>query len=112
MGPFIRAEEANPIISPMDWLFDCPVTKTTIPWKRAHVFNPAAVVHENKVYVLYRAEDGSGDGIGTHTSRIGLAESEDGVHFDCHSEPVFYPSVEDDQAENEWPNWGLRRRSI
>src|SRR5205823_7004881 len=59
-------------------------------------------VRNGKVYVLYRAEDASGDAqIGHHTSRLGLAESADGLHFTRRSEPVLYPD-KDEQATYEW----------
>jgi predicted GH43/DUF377 family glycosyl hydrolase len=60
-------------------------------------------VREGKVYVLYRAEDDSGAmEIGGHTSRLGLAESEDGIHFTRHPDPVFFPA-DDAQQSREWP---------
>ncbi len=40
--------------------------------------------------------------IGLHTSRLGLAESDDGIHFTRRPEPVFYPD-NDSQKEREWP---------
>jgi predicted GH43/DUF377 family glycosyl hydrolase len=40
--------------------------------------------------------------IGMHTSRLGLAESEDGIHFTRRPAPVFYPA-EDGQKSREWP---------
>jgi predicted GH43/DUF377 family glycosyl hydrolase len=40
--------------------------------------------------------------IGEHTSRLGLAESEDGIHFIRRPEPVFYPA-KDSQQPREWP---------
>jgi predicted GH43/DUF377 family glycosyl hydrolase len=53
--------------------------------------------------VLYRAEDDSGTmQIGMHTSRLGLAESSDGIHFTRSATPVFYPA-EDSQKDREWP---------
>src|SRR6202035_4447548 len=53
--------------------------------------------------VLYRAEDDSGTmQIGMHTSRLGLAESADGIHFTRRGDPVFYPA-DDDQKAREWP---------
>ena len=56
--------------------------KNPVHWEALHTFNPAAIVRHGKVYVLYRAEDNSGAmEIGGHTSRLGLAESEDGIHF-------------------------------
>jgi predicted GH43/DUF377 family glycosyl hydrolase len=60
-------------------------------------------VRNGKVYVLYRAEDDSGSmQIGMHTSRLGLAESTDGIHFTRSATPVFYPA-EDAQKDREWP---------
>jgi beta-1,2-mannosidase len=47
------------------------------------------VVRNNKIYLLYRAEDKIGKFAGT--SRIGLAESEDGLHFTKRPEPVLFP---------------------
>ena len=56
-----------------------------------------------KVYVLYRAEDDSGAmQIGGHTSRLGLAESADGITFVRRAEPVLYPA-DDAQQAREWP---------
>lgn len=66
-------------------------------------FNPAAVVKGGKVTVLFRAEDYSGiDKIGAHTSRIGLAESTDGIAMQIRGTPVLYPG-NDDQREYDWP---------
>ncbi|MNQ75073.1 hypothetical protein D3C85_898530 [compost metagenome] len=66
------------------------------------MFNPAAAVNKNKIYVLYRGEDRSGNGIGKRTSRIGIAESSDGIKMKRNPEPVLYPN-EDGQKEHEWP---------
>ena len=63
-----------------------------VHWEALHTFNPAAMVRNGKIYVLYRAEDDTGEmGIGLHTSRLGLAESGDGIHFTRRPEPVLYP---------------------
>lgn len=104
LGPFKRPEDVNPIIRPRpESLFTDPITQQAVRWEALHTFNPAAIVRNGKIYVLYRAEDDSGEmKIGKHTSRLGLAESEDGLHFKRSSAPVFYPG-EDDQKENEWP---------
>ena len=46
---------------------------------------------DGKVIVLYRAEDDSGEmAIGGHTSRLGMATSDDGIHFRRMPEPVFW----------------------
>ena len=83
--------------------FTDPVLKAPVSWEALHTFNPAAIVRNGKVVVLYRAEDNSGSmQIGNHTSRLGLAESSDGIHFTRRPEPVFFPA-EDDQKAREWP---------
>ena len=43
---------------------------------------------------MYRAEDSTGIGEWNGTSRIGLAESTDGFHFQRHDNPVFGPEEE------------------
>lgn len=104
IGPFERPGEGNPVISPRpESTFVDPILKKPVQWEALHTFNPAAIVRDHKVYVLYRAEDNSGAmEIGGHTSRLGLAESRDGIHFTRMGEPVFYPA-DDDQKAREWP---------
>jgi predicted GH43/DUF377 family glycosyl hydrolase len=94
----------EPVIRPRpESVFADSITGKPVHWEALHTFNPAAVVRGDKVFVLYRAEDDSGTmQIGMHTSRLGLAESDDGVHFTRSPEPVFYPS-EDGQKAREWP---------
>lgn len=82
----------NPIMqADSSFTFFCPMKQQKVQWQKADVFNPAAIVRNNKVYVLFRAEDVPGVGIGMRTSRIGLAESDDGIHFKKQSAPVLYP---------------------
>lgn len=104
IGPFTRPALGNPVVAPNPASkFQDPIVHAPVAWEALHTFNPAAVVRHGKVYVLYRAEDNSGAmEIGGHTSRLGLAESEDGIHFKRAGEPVFYPA-EDDQEAREWP---------
>ncbi len=104
IGPFSRPATGNPVVSPnAASTFQDPIAKVPVQWEALHTFNPAAVVRKGKVVVLYRAEDNSGAmEIGGHTSRLGLAESGDGIHFKRMGEPVFYPA-EDDQKAREWP---------
>ena len=104
IGPFTRPFDAAPIITPRrDSLFQDPILKTPVSWESLHTFNPAAITRNRKVYLLYRAEDDSGTmQIGMHTSRLGLAVSDDGLHFDRFAQPVFYP-MPDDQESREWP---------
>jgi predicted GH43/DUF377 family glycosyl hydrolase len=75
--------------------------KTPVYWEARHTFNPAAVVKDGKIYLLYRAEDNLGAGIGGFTSRLGLAVSEDGIHFTKLPHPVLFPA-EDEQKKHEW----------
>ena len=103
LGPFLRVDEANPIVRPCpDSIFYCPVQHKNIHWEAEHAFNPGAVVRNGKVYLIYRAEDDYGTGIGNHTSRLGLAESTDGIHFQRSGTPVLFPA-NDDQNMYEFP---------
>ena len=54
-------------------------------WESAGTFNPSVVLREGRIVMLYRAQDKGG------TSRLGYADSTDGVHFTRRSEPVFSP---------------------
>ena len=102
LGGFVRPEKANPIITPNPSnQFDCPMQDKKIGWEESDVFNPAATVKDGKIYVLYRAEGNSATGIGKRTSRIGLAESEDGIHMKRRKTPVMYPD-KDNMKEYEW----------
>ena len=104
IGPFTRPESGNPVIAPRaESTFTDPVSKNAVHWEALHTFNPAAIVRDGKVFVLYRAEDSSGAmEIGGHTSRLGLAESTDGIHFTRRDAPVFFPA-NDQQKSREWP---------
>lgn len=103
LGPFVRPVTA-PVIAPNPAsVFTDPITQKPVHWEALHTFNPAAIVRQGKVYVLYRAEDDSGTMvIGMHTSRLGMAASDDGIHFTPQPSPVFYPD-KDSQQEREWP---------
>lgn len=82
----------NPVAGPdSTYLFTDPVTGKSVRWQKADVFNPAAVVRDNKVYLLLRCEDNPAAILGGRTSRIGLAWSDDGIHFQRRPEPVLYP---------------------
>ena len=54
-------------------------------WEAAGTFNPSVILRNGKIVMLYRAQDKAG------TSRLGYADSEDGLHFTRRSEPVFVP---------------------
>ena len=103
LGPFVRSANVNPVLSPdTNSIFTDPMSNTKIAWEASDVFNPAATIMNNKIYVLYRAEDSSGIGIVKRTSRLGLAESNDGIHMKRRPTPVLFPA-NDNQKEFEWP---------
>jgi beta-1,2-mannosidase len=103
-GPFEKPKGVNPVIMPgAASQFHSAMGDTLVRWEEHATFNPAAVVKDGRVFVLYRAEDASGEhAIGGHTSRIGLAESRDGLHFTRRAAPVLYPDS-DAQRPYEWP---------
>src|SRR5271167_4175754 len=75
-GAWHRASQ-KPILSP-----------SGSSWESAGTFNPAVVMREGKIVMLYRAQDSRG------TSRLGYAESTDGIHFTRRPEPVLTPEAE------------------
>jgi predicted GH43/DUF377 family glycosyl hydrolase len=99
MFPFVKADSVNPVLLPGDNVFHCPILKKNVKWEEKDVFNPAAVVRDGKVYLIYRAEDVIGKYAGT--SRLGLAVSNDGLHFEKMKEPVLYPD-NDSLKVYEW----------
>lgn len=74
LGPF-RPYEQNPILRPQG-----------DGWESANVYNPAAIVKDEQVVLLYRAH---ADDLVSH---VGLATSDDGIHFDRRPDPVLSPS--------------------
>lgn len=67
----------NPVLSP----------NPDVWWESEAVFNPGAVYHDGRVHLFYRAL--GRDGI----SRIGYAQSKDGVHFERYPEPAYDPGA-------------------
>ena len=101
---FERPAGINPIISPnANSSFFCPMRDSVVRWEESDTFNPAAAVLNNRLVVLYRAEDNSAIGIGSRTSRIGYASSADGLYFERLGSPVLFPSKDDAEAANETP---------
>lgn len=82
LGPFVKYE-GNPILTPRG-----------DSWEAKDIFNPAALSEGGQIYMLYRGEDSTGIGKWNGTSRIGLATSSDGIHFEREPDPVYEP-VED-----------------
>ena len=96
MEDFVKVDSLNPILSPSHReKFICPISKLSVAWNEKNVLNPSAVVKDGKVYLLYRSQDSA------MTSRLGLAVSEDGLHFSRMPEPVFFPA-EDSMKKYEW----------
>jgi predicted GH43/DUF377 family glycosyl hydrolase len=104
LGPFVKPATGNPVVAPDPASrFRSPMQDSVVAWEAFATFNPAAVVRGGRVHLLYRAEDSTGAAvIGGHTSRLGLAASDDGVHFVRRPAPVLYPD-RDLQARYEWP---------
>lgn len=102
-GGFVRPKNVNPVIAPKaNTAFTDPMSGKQINWESNDAFNPAATIKNGKIVVLYRAEDKSGVGIGERTSRLGYAESTDGITMNRRTTPVMYPG-NDSQKEFEWP---------
>ncbi len=82
----------NPILrADSTFTFLEPIKKQVVRWQKADVFNPAAIVKGDTVFLLYRCEDNPAAHIGGRTSRLGLAHSLDGIHFKKHPTPVLFP---------------------
>jgi predicted GH43/DUF377 family glycosyl hydrolase len=75
-GPWRRVSD-GPVLSPQG-----------SSWESAGTFNPAVIEYDGKFVMLYRAQDGAG------TSRLGYAESTDGIHFTRRAEPVLSPEAD------------------
>ncbi len=75
-GPWRRVSD-GPVLSPQ-----------SSSWESAGTFNPAVIEYDGKFVMLYRGQDGAG------TSRLGYAESTDGIHFTRRAEPVLSPEAD------------------
>ncbi len=67
---------------------DRPLLQSGPPWADFGIFNPAAIKIGTKTVLLFRAQDRN------HTSRIGYAESSDGLHFAVRPEPLLSPETD------------------
>ncbi len=81
MVKLLRASQ-NPILSPSD-----------LPWENMLVFNPGAIIVEDVIYLIYRAM-----GKDDIFSRLGLATSQDGIHFSRKSDPLYYGHGRPDES--------------
>ena len=92
--------DINPIMkSDSSFVFTDPVSNKEVQWQKADVFNPGAIVRNDTVFLLFRAEDNPDAILGHRTSRIGLACSADGINFKKYPEPVLFPS------DDEFAKW-------
>jgi predicted GH43/DUF377 family glycosyl hydrolase len=68
------------------------------PYESKCSYNPAAVVHDDKVYLIYRAEGETG------VSSLCLAISKDGYNFEKHeNNPVIKPTLPEEKQGCEDP---------
>jgi len=94
--PFNKLDSVNPVMQPGNLTFTCPVQKKLIKWEAKNVYNPTVAVRNDTLFMLYRAQDSA------DCSRIGLANSVDGIHFTRYALPVLFPE-EDAYKKYEWP---------
>jgi len=100
IGLFVKHPE--PVLRPNpDSVFKCPILGKEVRWEQKNTYNPAAVLRNGKVHLLYRADDANRESSWGRTCRVGLATSEDGIHFTRHPEPVLYPD-NDEFKKYEW----------
>lgn len=85
LGPF-TPYAANPILRPQG-----------DTWESANVYNPAAIVKDGQVVLLYRAHAAD------LVSHVGLATSDDGIHFEREPDPVMSPSEDYEEFGCEDP---------
>jgi len=85
----VLAENAKPVFTGWYRLSSQPIVSPRGGgWESAGTFNPAVVFRQGKFVMLYRAQDHAG------TSRLGYAESTDGIHFVRRAEPVLSPETD------------------
>jgi predicted GH43/DUF377 family glycosyl hydrolase len=76
-GEWRRLHFGEPILGPQGSGFEA-----------AGVFNPAVIRDGVRLVMLYRAQDTKG------TSRLGIATSRDGIHFERAAEPALVPEAD------------------
>ena len=100
LGPFVKHPE--PVLRPNpESVFKCPIMGKEVRWEELNTYNPAAVVKDGKVHLLYRADGHNPECGWGRVCRIGLAVSDDGIHFTRRPEPVLYPD-NDEFKKYEW----------
>ncbi|MGB5376475.1 MAG: hypothetical protein WBN26_00665, partial [Muriicola sp.] len=94
-NPILQADSTAVFLNPLD--------EQEVQWQKADVFNPGAIVRNDTVFLLFRAEDNPAAILGGRTSRIGLAYSTDGISFGKYPDPVLFP---DNDAFAKWDHPG------
>jgi predicted GH43/DUF377 family glycosyl hydrolase len=69
----LQRSDKNPLLMPSE-----------LPWENNLVFNPGAIKVNDQIYLIYRAM-----GKNDMHSRLGLAISSDGIHFERKTEPIY-----------------------
>ncbi|MCS7462530.1 glycoside hydrolase family 130 protein [Paenibacillus doosanensis] len=80
-SPVIRRHPANPLLSPKD-----------VPYGPAMVFNAGVAKYEGKYVMVFRNDYGDAEAETIEpasTTNLGLAWSDDGVHWDVQASPVW-----------------------
>lgn len=89
LGPF-APYKGNPVLRPQG-----------PSWESTNLYNPAAAVVDDRVVLLYRAH---GEDL---VSRLGIATSEDGLHFTREADPVMEPEHDYERMGCEDPRLAL-----
>lgn len=84
---FAGAAVSDPVRVRAERLSSTPVLAPASGFTQFGLFNPAAIRAGEKIVLLFRAQDQH------HTSRIGYAESRDGLHFSVNPKPVLSPEA-------------------
>ncbi len=82
---------SQPVTVTAERVSDLPLLQDGPEWASFGIFNPAAVAINEKTILLFRAQDRN------HTSRIGYAESADGIHFTIRPDPLLSPEASYEQ---------------
>lgn len=88
----LKKPAQNPILAAdSSLLFKDPLTDKKVAWQKTAVFNPAAIVRNGRINLLYSSVDYTNAILGKRTLRIGLATSSDGITFIKSKLPVLFP---------------------
>ena len=82
------AIQLGPVTVTAERVSDQPLLNPDGDWTSLGIFNPTAIKVGEKTILLFRAQDTH------HTSRIGYAESSDGLHFRIRLQPLLSPEVD------------------